>query len=64
MAKVRSTARVSRERDETEATETTPISEVMERSGLVVIEGVVDEGAPDAEAEQTVAEEEIIDESE
>jgi hypothetical protein len=64
MAKVRSTARVSRERDETEATETTPISEVMERSGLVVIEGVVDEGAPDAEAEQTVAEEENVDESE
>jgi hypothetical protein len=51
MAKVRSTARVSREGDETEVTETAPISEVMERSGLVVIEGVIDEGAPDVEAE-------------
>jgi hypothetical protein len=29
-----------------------------------VTEGVVDEGAPDAEAEQTVAEEENVDESE
>jgi hypothetical protein len=64
MARVQSTARVSRERDKTEATETTPISEVMERSGLVVTEGVVDEGAPDAKAEQTVAEEENADESE
>jgi hypothetical protein len=36
MARVRSTARVSREGDETEATETTPISEVMKLSGLVV----------------------------
>jgi hypothetical protein len=36
----------------------------MKRSGLVVTEGVVDEGAPDAEAEQTIAEEENVDESE
>jgi hypothetical protein len=36
----------------------------MERSGLVVIEEVVDEGAPYVEAEQTVAEEENVDESE
>jgi hypothetical protein len=64
MARVRSTVRVSHERDETEAIETAPISEVMERSGLVVKEGVVDEGAPDAEAEQIVAEEENADESE
>jgi hypothetical protein len=64
MARVRSTARVSHERDETEATETAPISEVMERSGLVVTEGVVDEGAPNAEAEQTVSEEENVVESE
>jgi hypothetical protein len=63
MAKVRSTARVSREGEETEVTETAPISEVMERSGLVVIEGVIDEGAPDVEAEQTVVEENV-DESE
>ena len=64
MARVRSTARVSREGEETEVTETTPISEVMERSGLVVTEGAIDEGAPDAEAEQTVVEEENVDESE
>jgi hypothetical protein len=64
MARVRSTARVSREGKEIEATETTPISEVMERSGLVVTKGVVDKGAPDAEAEQTVVEEENVDESE
>jgi hypothetical protein len=38
MARVRSTARVSREGDEAEVTETTPISEVMRRSGLVVPE--------------------------
>jgi hypothetical protein len=64
MARVRSTARVSREGEEAEVTETTPISEVMERSSLVVTEGAIDEGAPDAEAEQTVVEEENVDESE
>jgi hypothetical protein len=64
MAKVRSTGRVSREGEETEVTKTTPISEVMEWSGLVVTEGDIDEGAPDAEAEQTVVEEENVDESE
>jgi hypothetical protein len=36
MARVRSTARVTREGEETEAIETTPISEVMRQSGLVV----------------------------
>jgi hypothetical protein len=36
----------------------------MERSGLVVTKGAIDEGAPDVEAEQTVAEEENVDESE
>jgi hypothetical protein len=35
MARVRSTARLTNEGEETEATETTPISEVMRRSGLV-----------------------------
>jgi hypothetical protein len=55
---------VSREGEETEVTETAPISEVMERSGIVVTEGAIDEGAPDAEAEQTVVEEENFDESE
>jgi hypothetical protein len=51
---------VYREGEETEVTETTPISEVMQRSGLVVTQGAIDEGAPDAEAEQTVVEEEIL----
>jgi hypothetical protein len=57
MARVRSTARVSREGDETEAIETAPISKVMKRSGLVVAEEVADEGASNAEAEQAVVEE-------
>jgi hypothetical protein len=52
---------VSREGDETEATETeaaetASISEVMKRSGLVVAEEVADEGASNAEAEQTMVE--------
>jgi hypothetical protein len=64
MARVRSSARVSREGEETEVTGTTPISEVMERSGLVVTEGTIDEGTPDAEAEQTIVEEENVDEDE
>jgi hypothetical protein len=64
MPRVRSNARVSREGEETEVTEIATISEVMERSSLVVIEGAIDEGASDAEAEQTVAEEENVDESE
>jgi hypothetical protein len=64
MAKVRSTARVTREGEETEATETAPISEVMRQSGLVVTERVIDEGAPTAEAEQADIEEENADEEE
>ena len=56
MARVRSTARVSREGDETEATETTPISEVMRRSGLVASEEAIAKGTFNAEAEQIVAE--------
>jgi hypothetical protein len=64
MARVRSTARVSREGEETEVTETTPISEVMKQSGLVVIEGTTDEGTPAAEAEQAAIEEENVDEEE
>jgi hypothetical protein len=43
---------VSREGEETEATETAPISEVMKRLGLVV----ADEGTSNVEAEQTVIE--------
>jgi hypothetical protein len=56
MARVRSTARVSREGDETEVTETTPISEVMRRSGLVVQGGATAEGTSNIEAKQVVAE--------
>jgi hypothetical protein len=52
MARVRSTTRVDREGDETEATETVPISEAMKRSGLVT-----SEDAPAAEAEQADVEE-------
>jgi hypothetical protein len=65
MARVRSTTRVTREGEETKVAETVPISEVMKQSGLVVTEGATDEGAPAAEAEHTVAEEEEdIDEEE
>ena len=46
MVRVRSTARVDREGDETEATETVPISEAMKRSGLVTPKDI-----PAAEAE-------------
>jgi hypothetical protein len=52
MARVRSTARVTCEGEETEATEIALISEVMRQSGLVVTEGTVDEGTSGAEAEQ------------
>jgi hypothetical protein len=56
MGRVRSTARVSLEGDETEVTETAPILEEMRRSGLVVQEGATAEGTPNVEAEQTEAE--------
>jgi hypothetical protein len=55
---------VTREGEETEATETAPISEVMRQSGLVVTEGTVDEGTSGAEAEQADIEEENADEEE
>jgi hypothetical protein len=64
MARVRSTARVTREGEEAETTETAPISEVMRQSGLVVIEGAIDEGAHTAEAEEADIEEENADEEE
>ena len=51
MARVRSTARVEREGDETEASETVPISEAKQRSGLVTAEEM-----PAAEANPTAAE--------
>jgi hypothetical protein len=47
MARVRSTARVTRNGEEVEVVETSPISKVMKRSGLVA-----SEDAPAAEAEQ------------
>jgi hypothetical protein len=50
MARVHSTARVTRDGEEAEAAETAPIFEVMKRSGLVV-----SEDAPAAEAEQVDA---------
>jgi hypothetical protein len=52
MARLRSTARIEREGDEAEATETVPISEAMRRSGLVS-----SEDTPAAEAAQAVVEE-------
>jgi hypothetical protein len=52
MAKVRSTSRVDRDGDKTEAVETVPISEAMKRSRLVTPENV-----PAAEAEQAGIEE-------
>jgi hypothetical protein len=57
MARVRSTARVTRDGEETKFAETTPISEVMRRSGLVATQGVSDEGGPATEAEQADIEE-------
>jgi hypothetical protein len=52
MARVRSTARVTRDEEKAEAAGTAPISEVMRQSGLVMPEGAADKGAPAAEAEQ------------
>jgi hypothetical protein len=60
MARVRSTARVSREGD-VETIEIAPISEMMRRSGLVVPEEAVAE-VEIVEAEQTVAEDRSDDE--
>jgi hypothetical protein len=64
MARVCSTARVTREGEETEATETALISEVMRQSGLVIAERTVDEGTSGAEAEQADIEEYNADEEE
>jgi hypothetical protein len=52
MARVRSTARVTHDGEETEAVETAPISEVMRRSGLVVTEGAADKESPAAKTER------------
>jgi hypothetical protein len=54
MARVRSTARITRDGEETEATETAPISEVMRQSGLVVPKGASNEGAPATEASRKI----------
>jgi hypothetical protein len=59
MARVRSTARVVHEGDEAGTSETTPISEMMKCSGLVVQEEkelIPTEDIVDAEAELTIAE--------
>jgi hypothetical protein len=64
MARVCSTVRVTREGEETEATETAPISKVMRQSGLVVTEGTIDEGTSAVEAEQADIKEENVDEEE
>jgi hypothetical protein len=58
MARVRSTARVTRDGEEAESTETAPISEVMKQSGLVVTEGAADK------AEYADIEEDVVDEEE
>jgi hypothetical protein len=52
MARVRSTARVTRDGEEAEAAETAMISKVMRRSRLVVTEGAADEESPAAEIKQ------------
>jgi hypothetical protein len=64
MARVRSTARVTHEGEEIEATETALIFEVLRQSGLVVTEGIVDEGTSATEVEQADIEEENADEEE
>jgi hypothetical protein len=60
MARVRSTARVERVGDEAEGSETIPISEAMQRSGLVTSEKIPSADAKQATAE---AEEENIEET-
>jgi hypothetical protein len=64
MARVHSTARVTRDGEEAETTETALISEVMKQSGMVVTEGVTDKGAPAAEAEQADIKEDDANEEE
>jgi hypothetical protein len=59
MARIRSTARLTNEGEETEATEMPPISELMRRSGLVVQEGegaITEKNDVIAKAEHTIAE--------
>jgi hypothetical protein len=63
MARVRSTARVTRDGEEAETTETASISEVMKQSGIVT-EVAAEKGAPAAEAEYADIEEDVFDEEE
>ena len=59
MARIRSTARLTNEGGETEATETAPISEVMKRSRLVVQEEekpFLEKDSANAKAENVIAE--------
>jgi hypothetical protein len=60
MARVRSTARVDREGDETEAVETVPISEAMKQSRLVTPEDVPAAEAEPAGIEETDSEDDYI----
>jgi hypothetical protein len=64
MARVRSTARVTRDGEEAEAIETASISEVMKQSGMVVTDGAANEGASAIEAEYADIEEYVVDEEE
>jgi hypothetical protein len=64
MARVCSTVRVTHDEEETEATETAPISEAMRQSGLVVTEGAADKESPAAETEQADIEEDDANEGE
>ena len=59
MARVRSTARVEREGGEAEDSETVPISEAMQRSGLVTSEKIPSDDAEQAEQAIAEAEEDI-----
>jgi hypothetical protein len=58
MARVRSTARVERDGDETEAVETVPISKAMRRSRLVSSEDTPAAEATEAKAEEASSEDE------
>jgi hypothetical protein len=64
MARVRSTARVTRDGEEAKTTETALITEVMKQSGMVVIEVAAEEGAPASEAKYADIEEDVVDEEE
>jgi hypothetical protein len=64
MARVCSTARITRDGEEAEAAETAPISEMMKQSRMVVTEMGAEEGASAAEAEYADIEEDVVDEEE